>query len=139
MARYLKPGIILTLVAALIVSIVGVLPEQGSIEGAISAVAPVESNATETSEVAQSASAPRRAQVVDREIDEQLTHQDMVTAMVSLAGPFSGSDEQQSGQIRDTVAELLSTLPANSYADLRETGVLPLAIMRVRGRCRCPA
>ena len=131
MARYLKPGIILTLVAALIVSIVGVLPEQGSIEGAISAVAPAESNAAGTADVVQSASAPRRAQVVDREIDEQLTHQDMVTAMVSLAGNFSGSDEQQTGQIRDTVAELLATLPADSYADLRETGVLPLAIMRV--------
>lgn len=131
MVRYAKPAVIVTVVVALIISIVGVLPEQRPIEGAISAVAPAESSTAGTSEVAMSSPAPRRAQVVDREIDEQLTHQDMVTALVSLAGTFSGTDEQRSGQIRDTVAELLSTLPANSYADLRETGVLPLAIMRV--------
>ena len=131
MVRFLKPGMILGLVAALTISILSVQPEQRSIEGALGADAPVDSNTTGTSEASVSPAAPRRAQVVDPEIVGQLGDQKMVTALVSLTGTFSGSDAQRADQVRESVAQLLSSLPTNSYADLRETGVLPLAILRV--------
>jgi alpha-tubulin suppressor-like RCC1 family protein len=130
MFRFLKPGIILTLVAALTISILAVQPEQRSTEGALGAGAP-ESPASVSNITNVTESAPRRAQVVDPEVLEQLTYQDMVTALVSLAGPFTGTDDQQMAQIGAATSQLLSTLPANSYAEVRETGVLPLAIMKV--------
>jgi alpha-tubulin suppressor-like RCC1 family protein len=67
---------------------------------------------------------------VDPDLDAQLTDAPTTMVLIRLRTEFSGSDAQRSESAQRAVASLLSTLPAGSYADVADSGVLPIAMFR---------
>ena len=67
---------------------------------------------------------------VDPDLDAQLTDAPTTTVLVRLATEFTGSDAARTTAARSAVGALLRTLPAGSYADVGDSGVLPIAIFR---------
>jgi len=79
-----------------------------------------------TASTAAIATTPERP-VFDPALDQQLADSPMTTVLVRLNTEFTGTDSQRSAGARAAVAQLLATLPDGSYADVVDSGVLPVA------------
>lgn len=67
---------------------------------------------------------------IDPALDAQLDSAPMATMLVRLDADFSGSDAERTAAARTKVSELLATLPAGSYTDVADSGILPIATFR---------
>ncbi len=97
----------------------------GSVDGSAAAAAGSSIGYTPVA----SASTPA-APKFDPALDEQLATSEMTTVIVRLNTEFTGNDAERTAAATAAVNALLSTLPAGSYADVQESGVLPIATFR---------
>jgi alpha-tubulin suppressor-like RCC1 family protein len=87
-------------------------------KNAVASAAPASTNSDATT--------PERP-VFDPTLDQQLADSPMTTVLVRLNTELTGTDAQRAAGARAAVAQLLATLPNGSYADVADSGVLPMA------------
>lgn len=95
--------------------------------------APVASSATSATPAATpaAAAAPTApAPTYDTTLDQELASTGRTNVIVRLDTELTGTDAERSVAARRSVDELLATLPAGSFSDVGDPGILPVATFR---------